>query len=186
MTNEVVSLILSGVITFATVCYTIINLMMWYESRETRRQKLAPQVIPFLRSTASKITLSLFIKNVGEGCAKDVKVKLLKDYNCFGKKEYPLSDFPIFKEGVNIFPSGYELHYYIDYWERIVDKDTDDGYIELEITCSDINGRKLKPQRYRLSFNQTRSNYSTPPDSYEGQVAYYLSEIYKDLKKRSE
>ena len=183
MTNEEVSLILSGVITFATVCYTVINLMVWYESRATRRQKLAPQVIPFLRSTASNITLSLHIKNVGEGCAKDVKVRILKDYNCLGKQEFPLSDFPIFKEGVNIFPPGYELHYYLDFWEHIQNNDSDATYVELEIRCSDIRGRKQKPQRFRLDFNQIRSNYSTPPDTYEGQIAYYLNEIHKDLKK---
>ena len=183
MNNEVVSLILSGVITFATVCYTVINLMMWLESRSTRYQKLAPQVIPYLGSTASKITLCLFIKNVGEGCAKDVKVKILKDYNCFGKKDYRLSDFPIFKDGVNIFPSGYELHYYLNSWEEIVRNDSDKEYIELEISCSDIKGQKQKPQRYRLEFNQIRSNYSTPPETYEGQIAYYLNEIHKDLKK---
>ena len=39
-----VELILSTVLAFATVCYTIINLMMWLESRATRKQKITPQV----------------------------------------------------------------------------------------------------------------------------------------------
>ena len=34
-----VELILSTVLAIATVCYTIINLMMWFESRATRKQK---------------------------------------------------------------------------------------------------------------------------------------------------
>lgn len=180
--NEVVSLVLSAVIAVATVCYTVINLMMWSESRATRKQKLSPQVIPYLESTASKTTLCLFIKNVGEGCAKDVKVKIIKDTLCFDKKEYPLSDFPLFKDGINVFPPGYELHYYLGNWNEIV-LNTPNEYIELEIRCSDINGRRQKTQRYRLDYNQIRSNYSTPPDTYEGQIAYYLGEIHKVMKK---
>jgi len=42
-----VELILSIVLAVSTVCYTIINLMMWFESRATRRQKTTPFVIAF-------------------------------------------------------------------------------------------------------------------------------------------
>lgn len=47
-----VELILSTVLAFATVCYTIINLMMWLESRATRKQKITPQVIVYLKTIA--------------------------------------------------------------------------------------------------------------------------------------
>ncbi len=46
-----VELILSMVLAIATVCYTIINLMMWIESRATRKQKITPQVIAYLKTT---------------------------------------------------------------------------------------------------------------------------------------
>ena len=83
-----VELILSTVLAFATVCYTIINLMMWLESRATRKQKVTPQVIVYLKTTEDHLTLCVHIKNIGEGCARNVQVRVLKDYNQFGKEQY--------------------------------------------------------------------------------------------------
>lgn len=182
MNEATIQLILSIVLAAATVAYTIINLMMWFESRATRRQKLMPLVIAYLESTASKSILCLYIKNVGEGCAKNVRVNVINDHYCLGKEDWPLSKFPLFVEGVNVFPSGYKLHYYIDYWDSIRKSGIDD-YIELEISYSDVNGRNKKRNTFVLKFNQIISNYSTPPDTYEGQIAYYLKEIDKDMKK---
>lgn len=91
-----VELILSTVLAFATVCYTIINLMMWLESRATRKQKITPQVIVYLKTTEDHLTLCVHIKNIGEGCARNVQVRVLKDYNQFGKEQYPLSNLMFF------------------------------------------------------------------------------------------
>ena len=184
MTSETIEFTLSIVLAVATVAYTIINLMMWVESRATRRQKMAPLMVAYLESTANKQILCLFIKNVGEGCAKNVKVKLLRDHDCLGKDEWPLSKFPLFNEGVNVFPSGYQLHYYIDYWDSISKNGMDD-YIELEITYRDIKGHNKQTQSYVLEFNQVMSNYSTPPDNYEAQIPFYLEHISKALDKIS-
>lgn len=176
-------LILSLVVAAATVAYTIINLMMYFESRATRKQKLKPEVIPYLKSTASRDVLCLFIKNVGEGCAKNVKIRLIKDYNSFGKAAFPLSKFPLFNDGVNVFPSGYELHYYIDTWESIREKNID-GFLELEVSYTDLKGKQAEKNYYKLKFNQIMSHYSTPPDTTEEQVAYYLKMISKALDEK--
>lgn len=181
MTHQTTELILSAVLAVATVCYTVINLLMLIESRRTRRQKILPQVIAYLKSTDDHQTLMLCIKNVGEGCAKNVKVTMLHDYNAFEKEQYQLSSFKIFTEGVNVFPSGYELHYYINWWEELVKRDGE--YIELTIDCCDINGKTCPQQYFSLPFRQVASNYSTPPETYVGQIAYYLKEISKSLKK---
>ena len=181
MNSDTIQLILSIVLAVATVLYTIINLMMWFESRATRRQKISPLVIAYLESTASKDILCLFIKNVGEGCAKNVHVNVIKDHNCLGKDEWPLSNFPLFNEGVNVFPSGYQLHYYIDYWESI----KKDDYIELEIIYSDTNGRNKQTKSFVLKFNQIMSNYSTPPDNNADLMNYYLKLMSESLKKLS-
>ena len=117
------SLVLSAVVALATIAYTWINYLMYRESKISRLQKLKPEIIPYLQSTASKNVLCLYIKNIGEGCAKNVKVKLLRDYNCLGKADWPLSKFPLFNEGVSVYPPGYELHYYIDFWDTIRDKE---------------------------------------------------------------
>lgn len=181
MEGEIVSLILSGVIAFATVCYTIINLMMWFESRATRNQKVKPQIIPYLKSSDSHDILCLYIKNVGEGCAKDVHIKVLKDYPRMNKEGLLLSNLPIFREGVNVFPSGYELHYNLNWWKDISNDGLDDS-IELEIICKDLLGKVYGPYVYKLEFNQIKSTYMNPPETYIGQIAYYLSEIHKDIK----
>ena len=182
MNEAAIQLILIVVIAIATVAYSIINLMMWFESRATRRQKVAPLIIPFLKSTDTHEMLCLYIKNMGEGCAKDVRVKVIKDYHVFNRDDLQLSSLPIFSEGVSIFPSGYELHYCLNWWEDL-NKEGMDGSVVLEVAFKDIDGRDYGPKRYELKFRQIVSNYTNPPETYEGQIAYYLKEIDKDMKK---
>jgi hypothetical protein len=182
MDTNTIQLVLSIVLAIATVAYTIINLMMWFESRATRRQKVAPQIIPYLKSTDSHDILCLYIKNVGEGCAKDVRVKVIKDYHVFNRDDLQLSSLPIFSEGVSNFPSGYELHYCLNWWEDLKKEGIDSSVI-LEITFKDLDNREYGPNKFELKFKQIVSNYTNPPETYEGQIAYYLKEIDKDLKK---
>jgi hypothetical protein len=176
-----VELILSIVLAGATVFYTIINLMMWFESRATRRQKNTPMIIAFLKVTEDHNTLSVHLKNVGEGYAKDVTIKVLKDYNQFKKDNLPLSSCFAFKNGVNIFPSGYELKYYLDSMGDI-DYALDDSCIELQIDYKDLRGRKYSNNMFRLPFNQVAGNYSVPPENYMGQIPYYLEKIDETIK----
>ena len=179
-----VELILSTVLAIATVCYTIINLMMWVESKATRKQRITPQIIAYLKTTEDHLTLCVHIKNIGEGCAKDVKIKILKDYNQFGKEQYPLSNLMFFKNGANIYPPQYELKFYIDSL-KIIDYDSDNSYIELEVSYKDIDN-KLYKETYRLPFNQVvGTNFSNPPETYIGQIPYYLKEISKLIKDLS-
>lgn len=179
------SLVLSAVVALATIAYTWINYLMYRESKISRLQKLKPEIIPYLQSTASKNVLCLYIKNIGEGCAKNVKVKLLRDYNCLGKADWPLSKFPLFNEGVSVYPPGYELHYYIDFWDTIRDKEMK-GKLEMEISYTDIKGKQKDKNYYLLKFNQIMSNYSTPPDNNEDLTNHYLKSISESLKKYAE
>lgn len=181
MNEETMQLILSIVIAIATVAYTVINLMMWFESRATRRLKVAPLIIPYLKSTDTHEMLCLYIKNMGEGCAKDVRVKVIKDYHVLGRDDLLLSSRPIFSEGVNIFPADYELHYSLNWWENL-SKEGMEGSIILEIAFKDLENREYGPNKYELKFRQIVSCYTNPPETYEGQIAYYLKEIDKDLK----
>lgn len=176
-----VELILSTVLAFATVCYTIINLMMWLESRATRKQKITPQVIVYLKTTEDHLTLCVHIKNIGEGCARNVQVRVLKDYNQFGKEQYPLSNLMFFKNGASIFPPQYELKFYIDSVKNI-DYESNNSYIELEVLYQDIDNKHYR-EVYQLPFNQIVGiNYSNPPETYMGQIPYYLKEISKLIK----
>jgi len=48
-------IILSTVVAIATVFYTGVNVMMWYESRKTRKQETTPNIIAFNISTITLI-----------------------------------------------------------------------------------------------------------------------------------
>lgn len=178
------SLVLSCVVAIATIAYTWINYLMYKESKITRRQKLRPEIVPYLQSNASNTILCLHIKNVGEGCAKNVRVNLINDYNCLGKTDWPLSKFPLFNEGISVYPPGYELHFYIDYWDTISSNGLN-GYIEMAISYTDVKGEQADCNHYKLNFNHIMSNYSTPPDTYEAQIPYYLEQISKAIKKNT-
>ncbi len=177
-----VELLLSIVLAVSTVFYTIINLLMFFESRATRQQKVSPFVIAYLKTTENHNMLCVHIKNIGEGCAKNLKAKLLKDCNQFGDDKFPLSDCMIFKNGVNVFPPEYELKYYINSPDEI-DYKSNDCYIELELEYSDMYGKRCKPCVFKLPFNQIGTNYSNPPESYLGQISYYLKELNKKIDK---
>lgn len=177
-----VELTLSIVLAVSTVCYTIINLMMWLESKATRRQKVTPFVIAYLQITDDHNMLCVHIKNIGEGCAKDVKAKIIKDYNQFGKDNFPLSNCMIFKNGVNIFPPQYELKYYIDSPKNI-NYSAKESFIELELEYSDMYDQRFKRNVFKLPFNQIGNNYSDPPESYLGQIPYYLKKLNATIEK---
>lgn len=175
-----VELILSVVLAVATVCYTIINLMMWFESRATRKQKISPFIIAYLQSTDSHMVEVLHIKNIGEGFARNVRFRVIKDYKRMGTDNLLLSECGAIKRGMSSFPPQYEVTYYIESWRNIGEKKIDD-YIELEVTYERIDG-KVFCDKYRLPLNElTDQNYSTPPETYMGRIPYYLEKINKTL-----
>jgi hypothetical protein len=185
MKNLNVELILSFVLAICTVVYTIINVMLWVESKATRKQKLTPLMVTFLKSAENHIMLELHIKNIGEGLAKNVRVKVHQDYKQFGKDDFLLSDVGIIKNGFNTFPPEYELKFYIDSLVKLYEKDKD-GSIKLEFNYESYDKRHFQ-DIYDLPFNQIfGQNYSTPPETYAGQIPYYLKEINSTLKKINE
>lgn len=173
------NIIISSVLVFVTTCYTIINYFMLQESKLIRKQKTKPDVIAYLQSTPNHQILCLHIKNVGEGYARNVKIKVIQDYNLFNGNKF-LKDFPLFEDGVAIFPSGYDLHYSLDSWSNI-SKNNSDNYIELDIYYEDMKGN-TNHNYFKLPFMQIASLYSTPPDNSIDQIPYYLKEINKALQ----
>src|SRR5690554_4763164 len=177
-----VEIILSGVLAICTLIYTGINFFMLLESRATRKQKTTPRIVPFLQRGESNRMLELHIKNIGEGLAKNVESRVLKDYNRFGKEDSFLSHIEFFTRPMQNFPPGYELKYYIHSMSDIYEKDKN-GSIELEFTYEDCY-RKKHREIFELSFNPVmQQNYSSPPETYLGQIPYYLKKINKNLEK---
>lgn len=180
-----VEIILSIVLAVSTVFYTIINYMLWLESRATRKQKITPLIIAYLKSTENHEILALHIKNIGEGQAENVKIETIKDFNQLGKDNLLLSDIGIIKNGFNNFPPQYELSYYIHHLTKIKPED-DNNSIELNISYERSDKKKYK-NVYKLPFNQIfGQNYSKPPETHMGQIPYYLEEISSTLKKNQE
>lgn len=174
---------LSWVLAISTVAYTIINLMMWVESRATRKQKTTPHIIAYLKGSEDHKTLCLFFKNIGEGCAYDIRVNVLKDYNQFQNKNYPLSSLQLMKNGAAIFPPQYELKYFIDSYDTLNFSNKENNYVEFEVTYSDIKKRQYK-NTYNLPLNQVGCNYQNPPETYMGQISHYLKKIHTVLEKK--
>lgn len=177
-----VELILSIVLATCTVLYTAINLFILLESKATRQQKITPLIVPFLNMAENHIMLELHIKNIGQGIAKNVKIKVLKDYERMGRQDLLLSEIAIFKNTIHNFPPGHELKYYIHSMSEIFDKDKTES-IELEFTYESSDKRKFK-EIFELPFNQVLDqNYSDPPETYIGQIPYFLKKINSTIER---
>lgn len=175
-------LLLSIVVASATVVYTVVTLFQLIESRKNRFLKESPNIVPFLKTTEEHSVLQLIIKNFGEGVAKNVKVSFSKDFNRFGK-EKKLSDIGIAMHGMSYFPPQYELRFGIHWMENIYNSYQEDG-IEVIITCENIHRHKFEGT-FLLPFKQLfEQSYLTPPETYMGQIPYYLKEINSTLKKK--
>lgn len=93
-----------------------------------------------------------------------------------------LSECGAIKRGVSSFPPQYEATYYIEDWCDIGDKNICD-YIELEISYKRMDGKVLT-HNYTLPLNELiDQNYSNPPDTFMGEIPFYLKEINQTLKK---
>ncbi len=176
-----VGIILSIVVAVSTVIYTTINYLMLVESIRQRKQKTEPHIIAYLKSTEDHKVLALHIKNIGNGVGINVRIKTIKSYDQFKDSKQPLTDLGIFKNGLNVFPPGYELKFYLDAMQDI-DYNNEHSLVEFEVACERRNGREIV-YHYKLPFNQlTGQNYSEPPENYLGQIPYYLKKINSNIK----
>jgi len=149
-------LILSIVLAGATVVYTVINALMLWESKKVRKQKNTPLLIAYL--DICDYELRVCIRNIGEGCAKDVKIKVLKDYNQWGREEKPLSEDIMIKNGVDIFPPQFEQIVQLDRAIKIESGQIADKEIEIEVEYKSLTGNKPIMRKYCLSFNRIGGN----------------------------
>lgn len=165
-----------------TAIYVIITYLQLRESRKVRLQKETPNIVPYLKSSEDHTALILYVKNFGEGVAKNVKVRFLQDYNRFGKSDYTLSKTGIAENGMSYFVPDYSLTFHIGYLENIYNENIDEK-IKVEIYYESLDNRKFK-KLFELPFNQmSGQTYFSPPETYIGQIAYYLKEINSVLKK---
>lgn len=163
----------------ATILYTIVTIMMWWESRKTRLQKVAPEIIAYIKTTEDHNVVMLVIENIGEGCAYDLRVHLDEEYYTFAKEDKKLSLMPIFTNGVSIYPPRYRLQYYLGSCKQIKDLQESIG---LSYSYVDQNKNSYK-KHTTLRIKDIVCFYSNPPETYMGKIAYYLQEIDKKFGK---
>lgn len=176
-----VELILSIVIAVAALIYAVINIFMLRENRATRIQKVAPMIVPFLKMSENQSMLELHVKNIGEGIAKDVKFYIIEDCIRFEKEDVLLSDTGIFKNGMTSFPPGYELRYFL-VWSDSAES-YKDKQIKLKVKYQDIRKKKYG-EVFTLPIKEIMGQGSVkPPETYMGQIPYYLKEINNTIKK---
>ncbi|MBP5516176.1 MAG: hypothetical protein J6X86_04410 [Bacteroidales bacterium] len=175
---NVIELLFSGALVFATIKYTKATKMMYKESRETRLQKTNPCIIPFLKSSADHQSVFLYIQNVGEGTAKNVKVTINKGYEK-SIKSLNLDGYKLFREGVAIYPPQYELHFLINTWDNIEKTD----YIDLSIDYEGLDNRKFSQDHIRLTIWDSYHSWSGVPEETLDQIPYYLKTINNTLKQ---
>lgn len=175
---NIIELLFSGTLVFVTIMYTRATNLMYKESRETRLQKTAPCIIPYLKSSADHQSVFLYVQNVGEGTARNVKVTVNKGYEG-APKSLNIEGYKLFKEGVAIFPPQYELHFLINYWDQIDKSD----YIELSIEYEALDNRKFNYDHVRLTIWDSYHSWSGVPEETLNQIPYYLKNINYTLEK---
>ena len=101
-TQFIASIILPLMLLICTAVYTVINYKMLKESKATRLQKITPNIVAYLSTTEihGSGTLILYITNIGEGVARNVKCEIYKDFEWI--KGDPLCNRGIFKSGINV------------------------------------------------------------------------------------
>jgi hypothetical protein len=173
------------VIAIATAVYAWINYKQLKENQATRKQKIAPFIVAFLKTSDNHNVLSLHIKNIGEGLAKNVKIDVITDYFIMGKEKYPISNLNIVKNGISIFPPQYEVVNNVDWTENLFPQ-KEENIICLNIAYEGIDGRKYN-EVYNLPFNQyVGQHYCNPPATYIGEIPHYLKEINRTIKNKQE
>lgn len=175
---NVIELLFSAALVFATIKYTNATKLMYKESKETRLQKTTPYIVPYLKSSADHQSVFLYIQNVGEGTAKNVKVTLNKGYEG-PVKSLNIDGYKLFKEGVAMYPPQYELHFFIDTWEHIEKSD----YIELSIDYEGLDNRKFNQDHVRLTIWDSYHSWSGVLEETLDQIPYYLRKIDNTLGK---
>lgn len=174
---NVIELLFSGALVFATIKYTKATKLMYKESRETRLQKTTPCIIPYVKSSADHQSAFLYVQNVGEGTAKNVKITINNGYEGT-PKPFNIDGYKLFKDGVAIFPPQYELHFYINEWEHIKKSDN----IELSIEYEALDNRIFN-DHFKLAIWDSYHSWNGVPEETLDQIPYYLKKINNTLEQ---
>ena len=181
MTNEQVTLIFSGIVALSTIFYVILTGKLVRETRLSREFFLESHLIAFLvNSETSPDIVSLVIKNIGKGVARNVKCEVTKDIKY--ENANSLSSIGIFNEGIKYFPPDHQLKFILMSLADNSEKAKD--HITFKIEYSDAL-KKNREHWYTLGFKEIGGlGKLTPPDTYVGMISYRLEKIQKIFEKK--
>lgn len=185
---EYAEIILSASLLFATLLYTWITYRMYRENRAMRESKITPEIIVYLKSSSDYSAVFFCVKNIGEGCAMNVKLDVIdNDFEIFVKAQgtRKLSDYAIFQEGISIFPSQQEYMYPLGWWENKVDINNTilgQNKIKVQVKYNALSREFKHTAKFELSVSQIRTLYLNPPHNSIDRIAYYLGEIKKVIR----
>lgn len=183
MESQIINIALTTILTLSTVIYVFLTYSIVRESKKSRQIQEAPFIVASISfSGLKRDVIILKIKNIGQGFAKNVTFKVIKDYEWV--KDSPLQKRGAFKNGISSFPPQYELNYTIAILSDKNNKELlENTFIEFQINYEDIHNDK-HTNIYKLHFNEIISQgYSTPPSNINELSVYYLKEISNELQK---
>lgn len=176
------SLVFSGIVAISTVFYAIVTLRLVKQTRLSREFHLEAFMLAYLTCTEiSPNLIILVIKNIGNGVAKNIRFRIIKDIDY--QNSNSLKSLGIFDRNIMFFPPDAQNRYFLlsmneDYENAIKD------YIEFEITYDD-KITKNKSQRFKLEFIDSEGiGKFTPPETYLGMIPYRLERIEKILDRK--
>ena len=179
MVNETLQIIFSGIVTISTVVYSILTWQLVSETRRTREFQMTPDVnIFFERAEADASFVHIVFKNFGLGHAKNVRFKIIRDFEFYDFEHLQLKKLKIINDGIETFYSKQEHKYYL------ADLSNDPERKKQEILIIEVEYDSITNKHTKKIFNLTFSEIEgksifNPPDNYIGLISYELKEIKK-------
>ena len=182
MSPDGITAIFTTIIAIFTIVYSVFAYKLFRESKLSREFHLESHMIAYLvNGDSSPDIVSLVIRNIGNGIAKNLQFRIIKDldYDACTK----LKQIGIFKKKVDFFPPNYENKYILMSLQEEFNEKTDD-YIEFELTYDDAITKDIK-KIFRLEFSDIEGfGKITPPETYIGMIPYQLEKIVKILDRK--
>jgi len=182
MDNNTLTLIFSGTVAVCTIVYSFLTIRLVRETRLSRELHLEAFMIAYLvNSETSPDIVSLIIKNIGNGVARNLRFKIIKDIDY--PNGSPLAEIGIFNKNLDFFPPN-NMNKYILLSLAVDYENMSKDYIEFDITYDDAI-KSNKSQKFKLEFKELEGlGKLNPPETYIGMISYRLEKIEKILDKK--
>ena len=177
----VITLLFSGIVAYSTFKYTRLTKSLVNETRQSRAFFLESHIAAYLvNSETQPGIISLVIKNIGKGIARNISFEVINDIN-YSKAANTLSTISIFNNGVSYFPPDKKFKFIL--FDVTGDDNKLKDKISFVVRYSD-SVQENRVARFELFFSEI-SNLGkvTPSDTFIGQIAEELKKIRETVEK---